>query len=70
MKPEIHIGNEIRKVLNAQKRSVNWLAEEIGCDHSNLRKKLEKPHINVGLLHSISKVLSVDFFVLYSRSLD
>lgn len=66
---EIHIGDEIRKQLNIKKRSVNWLADEMGCDQSNLNKKLKKPHLDYPLLHHISEVLDVDFFALYSLSL-
>jgi len=69
MKHKIHIGNEIKKELNTQKRSVNWLADEIGHDQSNLRKKLEKPCINTNLLHSISVALGKDYFVVFTSSL-
>jgi len=69
MKPKIHIGNEIRKALNTQKRSVNWLADAIGHDQSNLHKKLEKPHICTNLLYRISEFLNKDFFTLYSNLL-
>ena len=65
----IHLGDEIRKQLNVQQRSVNWLADKIGCDQSNLRKKLEKPHFNIVMLYRISAVLNVDFFAHYSESL-
>jgi len=69
MKPEIHIGNEIKKELNTQKRSINWLAGEIGCDQSNLCKILNKQHINTELLYRISECLDIDFFTLYSNLL-
>ena len=66
---KIHIGEEINKVLHDQQRSLNWLADEMGCDHSNLYKKLKKPHICCLLLYRISEVLHVDFFSYYSQSL-
>ena len=66
---KIHIGAEVRKELYVQKRTINWLADEIGCDQSNLRKKLKKRYINPPLLHRISEVLQVDFFAIYSQSL-
>jgi len=69
MRHKIHIGNEIKKELNSQKRSVNWLAEEIGHDQSNLRKKLEKPHLNSELIFRISKTMGKDFFVHFSQLL-
>ena len=69
MNTNIHIGNSIRKELEIQKRSVKWLADEMECDASNLRKKINKPHISPELLLNISKVLGVDFFIFYSQSI-
>ena len=69
MKPNIHIGEEIRKELITQKRSVNWLAEEIGYDQSHLCKRLNKQHFSIDLLCSISIALGKDFFATYSNLL-
>ena len=69
MKTKIQIGIEIRKQLNAQQRSISWLADNIGCDQSNLCKRLNKPHINTDLLYKISSSLGIDFFALYTNSL-
>ena len=66
---KIHIGNKIHQQLHDQQRTLNWLADEMGCDQSNLYKKLKKPHICCLLLHRISEVLHVDFFSFYSKSL-
>ena len=66
---KIHIGDIIKKKLNEQERSLYWLADKMGCDHSNLYKKLKKPHICCLLLHCISEVLHVDFFSYYTQSL-
>ena len=63
MRIKIHIGDEIRKELNVQKRSVNWLADEIGCDRSNLSRQLQSPHLHPKKLYLISKALNVDFFL-------
>ena len=41
---QVHIGSEIRKQLNEQKRSVSWLAEEMGCDNSSLGRRLNNQH--------------------------
>ena len=65
----IHIGNEIKNLLKAQKRSVNWLAEEICCDNSNLSKQLKTPHLHTVLLYKISEAIGKDLFTLYSQSL-
>ena len=69
MEPNGHIGSEIRKHLDSQKRNVMWLADEIGCDHSNLSKQLAKPLIHTKLLYSISDALGVDLFAYYSQQL-
>ena len=69
MKDKIHIGEKIAKELITQKRSVNWLADEIGCDRSNLNKQLKNRHIHPQKLHLISKALNVDFFACYSQTI-
>ena len=69
MNPKIHIGNEILKILNVQKRSISWLAYEIDYDQSNLNKQLKNPNINTEMLQRISAVLGVDFFEYFSQSL-
>ena len=69
MTPPIHICNQIRKHLTAQKRSVAWLSQQLGCDPSALRKTLKKPYISTDLLYRISELLDKDFFVYYSRRL-
>ena len=68
MQSNIHIGDEIRKLLNAQKRSINWLAEEIGYDRTNLSRKLNKQHLDAKLMIDISKGLNTDLFALYSQT--
>jgi len=69
MNPSIHIGEEIRKHLAEQKRSVAWLATQLGCDQSSLRKSLKKYYITTDLLFRISTLLGKDFFVYYTKLL-
>jgi len=69
MTSSIHIGEEIRNHLTAQKRSVAWLATELCCDASVLRKSLKKTWLPSDLLYRISRVLGKDFFVCYSQRL-
>jgi len=70
MKKKLHIGNEIRKELNNQDRSIAWLAKNIdGCDSSNLGKQLKSPHIRTELLNKICIILKKDFFLLFSQQL-
>lgn len=66
---EIHIGQEIQGCLVTQKRSVAWLAEQLYCDASSLRKQLKKPYISTDLLYRISNILHRDFFAFYSQQL-
>ena len=65
----IHLGTEIRKELNIQKRTVAWLANEIGHDASNLGKQLNNQFVPLKWLINISKVLKKDFISLYSNKL-
>ena len=69
MYTELHIGFEVIKELRRQKRSVSWLAEEIGCDNSNLGKQLNKQHLSSELMFRISSALGKDFFKLFSETL-
>ena len=69
MNPSINIGEEIKKRLADQKRSVAWLATEVCCEPSSLRKTLKKSHVSTDLLYRISDILGMDFFACYSRLL-
>ena len=69
MDTKIHIGTEILKELKNQKRSVSWLADEIGHDQSYLNKLVRKAHLKPELLFSISIALKKNFFESYYYSL-
>ena len=69
MNTSIHIGEEIKRHLKIQDRSVVWLAKQIGCDPSNLNKQLKNQHIHGNLLYRISIALNEDFFAKYSQEL-
>ena len=66
----IHIGKEIKNHLVFQKRSVAWLAKQLCCDASNLRKMLKNPHFPTDLLYRISHIVGKDFFAYYSHLLN
>ena len=68
MTETLHIGNEIRRELLRQERSVAWLARQLGYDRSNFYRVLRAPSIDTALLLRISRLLQRDFFALYSRS--
>jgi len=61
MNTRLHIGDEIKEWIGNQKRSVAWLAEEIGYDPSDLRKLLNHGRINPKILRAISDVTGIDF---------
>jgi len=69
MNPTIHIGEEIRKHLATEKRSVEWLASKLCCEASSLRKSLKKSYLTTDLLYRISVTLGKDFFACYSQLL-
>jgi len=69
MNAYVHIGEEIRKQLAYQKRSVAWLATHVGNDPSSLRKMLKNSYISTDLLLRISTILGKDFFAYYSQLL-
>ena len=63
---EIHIGDLILQKLKDEKRTVEWLADEIRVDPSNLRKRLKKKSMDTELLRNISKALRFWFFQYYN----
>lgn len=69
MEKDINIGAMIRQELKYQRRSVAWLAEQMGCDASNVYKILKKKSIDTQQLMRISRILEKDFFLVYSSKL-
>ncbi len=65
----MHIGEEIRNELMAQGHGVQWLAERLGCNRTNIYNIFTRESISTSLLVQISEALNRDFFVLYSRQL-
>ena len=74
MDEEMNICREIRQQLKKQKRSVAWLAKEVGCDASNLFKQLnceknKQSKLPTTLLYRISVAMDEDFFAHFSQQL-
>jgi len=69
MQQKVHIGDEIKKWLDVNKRSINWLAEKISYDQSNLNRLLKRPHFNSEMIYLISKVVGVNFFEHFGKAL-
>ena len=61
----LHIGQEIRRVVEDRGRTSVWLARELGCHRTNLYKIYDKYPIDTGVLMHISRILDYNFFRLY-----
>jgi hypothetical protein len=67
---QINIGNIIIEQLKEKDRTISWLARQLSCDESNLRKKLKNNEIMYcDCLLQISVALKKDFFAYYSKIL-
>ena len=64
----IHIGHLIHDQLKADKRSVGWLAREIGCTRNHVYKIFNKSSLDSDLLLRISISMHFNFFQYYSRA--
>ena len=62
----IHIGHLIREQLEADERSVSWLAREIHCTRNNVYKIFNKPSLDADLILRISKSMNFNFFQYYT----
>ena len=67
---EIDICHEIKQELKVQRRSVRWLAAQIGRDHSSLNRKLQYRSMDSDLLINISNILDVIFLLILHDALE
>ena len=67
MNPKTDIGKIIQEKLDEKKRTIAWLAREIGCNKSNLYKKIKENNLSKELIFSVSIALKEDFFIYYSE---
>lgn len=67
---EVHIGNEIRRVLHEDGRSVTWFADKIHCSRTHVYKIFAKDNIDVQLLDRISRALGYNFYEFLSQKFD
>ena len=56
-KSNVHIGEEIHNELERQGRSVSWLAEQLGCNRTNIYNIFMRDNINTLLLISPTGVV-------------
>lgn len=66
---DIHIGEKIKQVMKVQGRKASWLADQLGCERGNIYDIYKRQYIDTNLLMKISRLLSYDFFSLYSNIL-
>jgi len=66
---KIDICHEIKRQLKEQRRSVRWLAAQIGSDHSCLNRKLKYRSMDSDFLVRISVVLDVCFLQILADAL-
>jgi len=62
MRNEIHIGKLIREKMEEERRSADWLANELSCTRANVYKIYDKFNIDIFRLLQISRALNYDFF--------
>jgi DNA-binding Xre family transcriptional regulator len=62
----MHIGKEIKKIMEQRGIKATWLAQEISTSRRNLYDILEREDINAGVLAKISKKLGHNFFAYYT----
>lgn len=65
---EVHIGQEIKRVLDESDLSVTDFAKKINKSRGNVYSILTRSSIDTELLSVISNVLQFDFFLLFSSS--
>ena len=65
----MHIGQLIKQELEAQGRTVVWLAREMSYSRTNIYKIFDSSSIDTDVLLRVSLVLKRDFFKDYSEEL-
>ncbi|MCQ2310515.1 MAG: XRE family transcriptional regulator [Paludibacteraceae bacterium] len=61
----VHIGQEIKAVLDQQGRKISWFADKLYCDRTNVYDIFKRSSIDTELLLRISVALNFNFFSLY-----
>ena len=58
----ISIGERIKEVLKANKKTTTWVSRELGCERTNIYNIFQRHSIDTLLLKRICIVLKHDFF--------
>ena len=61
-KNKIHIGYLIKGKMEKDRKSKQWLADNIDCCRTNVYRIIDRPSIDTELLHRISLALRKNFF--------
>ena len=65
----MHIGEEIKKELKNQDKTVVWFAEQLAYSRINVYRLFNKAYIDTQTLFRVSIILNYDFFALFSQKL-
>jgi len=65
---EIHIGQQIKLVLESKGISVTEFSKRINKSRENIYSIFTRKTIDTGLLSKIAEVLEFDFFIYYSKT--
>lgn len=65
----IHIGSSIRAELSRQRKSMVWLADQLGTARPNVYRIVRASSLQTDSLFRICRILDYDFFAEYSSRL-
>lgn len=65
----VHIGKEIKTVMDRRKVTVTWFAQQLDCSRTNVYKIFAKDHIDTSLLLRISRIIGYNFFQSFNAQL-
>ncbi len=65
----MNVGQRVKEVLFSQGHTAMWLAQQLGCERTNVYDIFKRQDLNVGLLRRISVILHHDFFSELSKEL-
>lgn len=64
----IHIGNQIKQVLEERGLTISEFARRINFSRENVYSIFKRPTMDIALLQKINKVLDYDFFQYYDAN--
>lgn len=67
MSVKMIIGEQIKKELQRQERTVAWFARKLNCNRQNVYDIFKRNNIDTELLLRISLILNTNFFSFFSN---